>query len=116
MNENFAEGESLVGILRRLGVQRKTIDLEKVLAYFFVSLNKWMRESDRKKIIQEYKNVLGGMNQDVKIMPQRKEKQDVFYIATSIDISPQGNLIVKRKDNGEEIELMSEEVSLRPLL
>ncbi|MBR5122894.1 MAG: hypothetical protein IKU91_04990 [Anaerotignum sp.] len=35
------------------------------------------------------------------------------YLATALDITPEGELIVKRKDNGEEEVVFSGEVSIR---
>lgn len=108
-NKNFPEGESLFGLLG------KEIDIESFLAEFFNQLNtKWMRVED--KILQEeYVRVLGGLGQHVKVMPKRKEG-DEYYFGKVIKITEHGNIIVKKEGTNEEIELIGEEVSLRPVL
>jgi len=117
-NKHFPEGESLSGLMQKAMSDDSTLyefELERVLAGFFNSLNKWLHVSDKKHLIEQYKKVLGGTGQMVKVMPQRKENSNVYYMARVEDISTGGNLIVRRTDTGEKVELVSEEVSLRPV-
>lgn len=71
-------------------------------------------------IFDSYENILKKyqkydilINKKVTVMPKKKEDKESYYEAQAIGYTSNGELIVKNKD-GKVIELMSEEVSIRP--
>lgn len=87
------------------------IGRELVLATFCNELEELLSETFE-TVLESYKQVDVLAGAKIWVMPKRREHPE-RKAATVLDISDDGNLVVKLDDTGEVVNLIGEEVSVR---
>jgi len=116
VNENMKanqDGELKNEAISLYNVKNQIVSRELILAQFCNSLEKLLKSTtDALAEYKKYDMLTGKM---ITVMPKKKEDKKSYYQAKAVGFSSSGNLIVRPDGGQEDITLIAEEVTIRPV-